>query len=121
MSLFQAGQPRTGGRARGVRNKIAHAFLTDLLEEWSAGGREALRIARIEDPVRFSAMVASLLPKEMSIEVGPLQEISDDQLTAYLEHAERELEHRRRSIEGREDEKTGRGPAPLLLSVSQAK
>src|SRR5262245_65788033 len=116
--MFQKGQ---GGRPRGVRNRLSAAFLNDLLAEWAEGGRQALRIARIEDPVRFSAMVAALLPREMMIEVGPLQEISDDQLTAYLEYAERELEHRRRSIESREDAETDRGPAPILLSVSQAK
>src|SRR5262249_7281929 len=116
--MFQKGQ---GGRPRGVRNKLSAAFLHDLLEEWTEGGRQALKIARIEDPVRFSVMVASLLPKEMLLEVGPLQEISDDQLTAYLEYAERELEHRRRSIESREDAETDGRPAPLLLSVSQAK
>src|SRR5262245_23768760 len=95
---FQKGQ---GGRQRGARNRLGAAFLNDLLEEWQAGGREALRIARIEDPVRFSAMVASLLPKEMTIEVGPVQEIPDDKLIAYIEYTERELERRAISIESR--------------------
>src|SRR5262249_18095032 len=36
--VFQKGQ---GGRPRGVRNKLSAAFLHDLLEEWTEGGRQA--------------------------------------------------------------------------------
>lgn len=117
MTLFQPGQPKTGGRAKGVRNKLSHAFLTDLLEEWSAGGREALRIARVEDPVRFSIMVASLLPKEMTLEVGPLQELPEDKLIAYIEYTERELERRALSIESREESQRDGVEAELLPAL----
>jgi hypothetical protein len=117
MALFQPGQ---GGRPKGVRNKLSGAFLNDLLEEWNAGGREALRIARIEDPVRFSIMVASLLPKEMQIEVGPLQELSEDKLIAYIEYTERELAGRIERIESRANETTDGGQTPVLLSVSRS-
>jgi hypothetical protein len=116
---FQPGKPKTGGRQRGARNKLGAAFLNDLLEEWQEGGREALRIARLEDPVRFSAMVASLLPKEMTLEIGPLQELPDDRLIEYIEYAERQLERRAHSIESRE-ESQGDGEQALVLQTVQS-
>jgi hypothetical protein len=114
MSPFEKGMVKTGGRAKGVRNRLSAAFLNDLLEEWTIGGREALRIARMEDPVRFSIMVANLLPKEMQIEVGPLQELSEDKLIAYIEYTERELERRALSIESRTESQADREPVELL-------
>jgi len=119
--MFEKGMVKTGGRAKGVRNKLAGAFLNDLLEEWAIGGREALRIARVEDPVRFSIMVASLLPKEMQIEVGPLQELPEDKLIAYIEYTERELERRTLSLESRTESTADGGSAPVLLSLPETK
>jgi hypothetical protein len=67
MALFEKGHPKTGGRVKGTRNKIADQFLKDLLEEWNVGGRDAMKIAPVTDPVRFCVMVANLLPKELEI------------------------------------------------------
>ena len=80
--MFKKGQ---GGRPKGSRNKLNAAFLTDLCEEWREGGKEAIRIMRLERPAEFVKTVAYLMPKEMQIEVGPLQEISDERLIEYIE------------------------------------
>jgi hypothetical protein len=45
MADFYKGQAKLGGRKRGVRNRLSHAFLSDLMEEWAEHGRETLRIA----------------------------------------------------------------------------
>jgi hypothetical protein len=113
-------KPGQGGRMKGARNKLAKAFLDDLIEEWSLGGREALRIARLEDPVRFSIMVASLLPKEMTLEVGPLQELPDDRLVEYIEFTERQLAGRVERIEGRASETADGGQTPVLQTVQSS-
>ena len=86
MALFEKGHPKMGGRVKGTRNKIADQFLKDLLEEWNVGGRDAMKIARVNDPVRFCVMVANQLPKELEIAVGPLNEISDQELELFIEH-----------------------------------
>ena len=65
MALFAKGHPKTGGRVKGTRNKIADQFLKDLLEEWNVGGRDAMKIAPVTE--RFCVMVANLLPKELEI------------------------------------------------------
>jgi len=53
-------KPGQGGRMKGARNKISAAFLNDLLEEWSEGGREAMRIIRLERPSEFVKVVACI-------------------------------------------------------------
>jgi hypothetical protein len=76
--MFEKGQ---GGRRRGARNKLSHAFVMDLLEEWQAHGKEALKIARIEEPVSFCKMVAGILPKEFELSTETsLSELTDQDL-----------------------------------------
>src|SRR5262245_65486993 len=107
------------GRPKGSRNRLSQEFLNDLLEEWREGGREAMRIMRLERPAEFVKVVGSILPKELTVEVGPLQEISDDRLLEYIEYTERQLERRTLSIEDRTESQADRGPAPILSPVSE--
>jgi hypothetical protein len=57
----------------GSRTKLSNSFLNDLHAEWEAGGRDALKIARIEKPVEFCRMVAQLMPQEFGIESQTLE------------------------------------------------
>jgi hypothetical protein len=66
---FVIGDPRAG-RPAGAKTKITRAFLTDLLAEWEIGGRDAMRIFRIESPDRFCIMVGSLVPRELLLETA---------------------------------------------------
>lgn len=60
---FQKGQPKTGGRAKGIRNKISDAFLKNLHEEWQRSGQATLRILAVEQPAAFAHLVAKILPQ----------------------------------------------------------
>src|SRR5215510_15350682 len=91
MSLFQPGQPKTGGRARGVKNRLSHAFLTALAEDFEQHGVEAIRICRVERPNEYLRVIAHLMPKELEVTVGPLQEVSDVELEKLIEHARTKL------------------------------
>jgi hypothetical protein len=53
MALFTPGQPKTGGRARGVKNRLSHAFLTALAEDFEKHGIEAIKICRMEKPNEY--------------------------------------------------------------------
>jgi hypothetical protein len=86
MSLFNKGQPKTGGRARGVKNRLSHAFLTALVEDFEKHGIEAIKICRVEKPNEYLRVIAHLMPKELEIAIGPLQEISDQELETLIEH-----------------------------------
>jgi hypothetical protein len=93
MSLFEKGQPKTGGRARGTKNKLSHAFLTDLLADYEAHGAETIRICRVERPVEYIKMIAGLLPKEFEITDSRLNELSDEELDVLIGNLRARIRH----------------------------
>ena len=84
MSLFEKGRPKTGGRARGAKNRLSHAFLTALTEDFEQHGVEALKIARIEKPVEYIRIVAGLMPRELEIMDSRLTDLSDEELDVFI-------------------------------------
>jgi len=79
---FVKGDPRAG-RKPGSKVRLTNTFLSDVLDEWEKGGKDALRIVRIENPDRFCVMVASLVPRELLIE-GVASDLDDDELDAMI-------------------------------------
>jgi hypothetical protein len=59
---FQKGREKTGGRAKGTRNKISEAFLKDLHAEWERSGPATLKILAVENPAAFAGLAAKVLP-----------------------------------------------------------
>lgn len=78
----QSGNP--AGRPKGARNKLAESFLADVLEEWEANGKVAISDMREKSPGDFVKMVASLLPKDVNLNVNNLSELSDDELLSEM-------------------------------------
>lgn len=75
-----------GGRPLGARNKLAEAFLGDVLNEWSTHGAAAISDMREKNPGDFCKMVASLCPKEMTLNLNDsLSELTDDELRGQLQ------------------------------------
>ena len=102
--MFEKGMQKIGGRAKGVKNKLSHKFLTDLLADYEAHGAEAIKICRIEEPVRYVQMIAALLPKELEISETHLMQIPDDELDTFIEFARRRIAERALCIGVRTDE-----------------
>jgi len=74
-----------GGRPAGSRNRITSAFLTDLLEAWQRDGKAALRVMAKQDPTRFVQCVATLMPRQVELDVnGPLSEMTDEEVADAL-------------------------------------
>jgi hypothetical protein len=108
--LFQAGHT---GRPTGTRNKLQADFLRDLAEAWARDGADALRVMIAEQPSDFVRVCASLMPREVSLDIGgPLTELSDDELFETLQ-AVRELRARMIEADG-----TQRGE-PVLITESK--
>src|SRR6516164_7625421 len=84
MTLFEKGQPKTGGRAKGAKNRLSHAFLSALAEDFEQHGVETLKIARIERPVEYIKVVAGLMPKEFEIMDSRLADLSDEELDVFI-------------------------------------
>src|SRR5262249_36473149 len=101
---FLGGRKKTGGRAKGVKNRLSHAFLEALEKDFTEGGAEAIKIARIERPVEYAKMIAGLLPRELEITETQLMQIPDEELDAFIEFARRRITERALSFASREDE-----------------
>jgi hypothetical protein len=61
----QSGNPK--GRAEGTRVKLGENFLRDAFAAWTQHGVKALETMAIEEPGKFSSMIAGLLPKEFNV------------------------------------------------------
>jgi hypothetical protein len=71
--LFQPGNTG-GGRPLGSRNKLQGDFLKALAADF----------ARVEKPVEYLKLIASVLPKELVIEQNALSDLSDEEIAAHL-------------------------------------
>lgn len=95
MAKFQKGHkppvnPRTGKSGPApVRVNLPNELKRRLSEHFAEIGHRAIDIVFKEDPATYLRIVASLVPKELFIahaNVGPLGELSDEQLLETLEH-----------------------------------
>src|SRR5262249_47846322 len=94
MSLFEKGKPKTGGRAKGARNKLSVAFLEAFAADFEEHGAEVIKIVRVEKPSEYLKTAAYLMPKEFEISETRLMEIPDDELDAFIEFARRRIAER---------------------------
>jgi hypothetical protein len=64
---FAPGNP---GRPKGARHKLSEMFVKTVLKDFEEFGAPAVVLARMEDPLGYMRVVASLLPKELTAENG---------------------------------------------------
>jgi hypothetical protein len=77
---FQPGN-RLGGRPLGSRNRLTETALQMLGEHFAEFGKEAIDRVYREQPGTYLKIVASLLPRQVSIEkLSPLHDLSDEEL-----------------------------------------
>jgi hypothetical protein len=55
------------GRPKGSKNKFAEDYWADLHDIWAEHGKSAMLIAIKTDPVKFCAMAAGVLPKDVNV------------------------------------------------------
>ncbi len=80
---FQKGH-KGPGRAKGARNRIAYKLIEALEKDFQEHGEEAVKIARIERPVEYLKIIASVIPKEFEIIDSRLNELSDEELDEFI-------------------------------------
>ena len=78
----QSGNP--AGRPRGSRNRLGEAFVDDLFADWRENGSQVIVAVRKADPSTYLRVVASILPKELSVTKATLDDVTDDELLEYL-------------------------------------
>lgn len=74
---FKAGNP---GRPKGSRNKLGEQFIEDLYADWQAHGVDTLARVRDEKPDQYLKVVASILPKDLNVNINHMDDLTDDQL-----------------------------------------
>lgn len=74
---FKPGNP---GRPKGARNKLGEQFIADLYEDWQKHGVETLARVRDEKPDQYLKVVASILPKDLNVNINQMDDLTDEQL-----------------------------------------
>lgn len=74
---FKPGNP---GRPKGARNKLGEAFLEDMLAAWESQGPAAIQTVIDKRPQDFLRVVASILPRDINLNVSQLDTMTDEQL-----------------------------------------
>lgn len=78
---FVAGWAGGPGRPPGSRSKLSETFLHTLAEDFREHGAAVIEQVRRERPHHYLSVVASLCPRQLSVEkVSPLGELSDAEL-----------------------------------------
>lgn len=78
----QSGNP--AGRPKGSRNKLGEAFLSDMQADWVKHGSKAIEKVREEKPDAYLKVVASILPRDLNVNVNKFDDMTDDQLIERL-------------------------------------
>jgi hypothetical protein len=78
---FKPGNP---GRPKGSRNKLGEAFIADLFATWQKRGLSAIERVIDEKPEAYLKVIASLLPKNVNLNHGHLDDLTDEQLMRKL-------------------------------------
>jgi hypothetical protein len=101
--LFQKGNNfNPGGRPRGSRNRFAAQFIKDFLKEWEQSGPDALRILAKEEPAKFVAIAAAIIPRDFTLEIETVAaELSDEQLEQMIAKLRSELDPPMKLIEAK--------------------
>jgi hypothetical protein len=101
---FEKGREKTGGRAKGARNRLSQSFLEAFATDFEEHGAAVIKIVRMEKPVEYLKTAAYLMPKEIDYTETHLMQIDDNELDAFIEFARQRLAQRALSAGVREGE-----------------
>lgn len=119
---FLPGNGGNGGRHKGARNRLHADFIQALLDHFHMReapqaadslprGQAAIEIVFREDPRAYLKLIASVLPKEYSIESNRFDDVGDDELAAIINDLRQKAFERER---GEGTASGGSGTAPAL-------
>lgn len=106
---FLPGNNGGPGRPKGARNKLGEDFLQDMHDAWQEQGKKVIARVIEERPQDYLKVVASLLPRDVNLNVNNLDDATDDELVQRL----RDLDAIIRPFlgsEGSGDDRQGTGP-----------
>jgi uncharacterized protein DUF5681 len=74
----QSGNP--AGRPKGSRNALGEAFIEAMHADFEAHGVAAIVQVREEKPDQYLKVIASILPKDLNVNINQMDDLTDDQL-----------------------------------------
>lgn len=74
----QSGNPK--GREKGSRNKLGEEFIEALQADFKDHGKDAIIKVRTEKPDQYLKVIASIVPKDLNVNVNNFDGLSDDEL-----------------------------------------
>lgn len=85
---FVAGNGGNGGRPKGARAKLGELFIQALKDDFEANGVEAIIKVRDEKPDAYLKVIASLMPKDLNLNINPMEDATDAELVQRLRDLE---------------------------------
>jgi hypothetical protein len=82
---FVAGNGGNGGRPKGSRNQLGEAFVADLYASWLAHGFATIEKVRTTRPADYLKVIASILPKDVNVNVSAVESMNQDELRSTIE------------------------------------
>lgn len=70
----QSGNPT--GRPKGARSKLGEDFVKALQQDFKAHGISVIEKVREDKPDAYLKVIASILPKEVTVNINPLDEFN---------------------------------------------
>lgn len=74
---FLVGHSGNGGRKKGARSKLGEAFLEAMHDDFNENGPETIVRVREERPHEYLKVIASLLPRDVKLEIDASQAFQD--------------------------------------------
>lgn len=79
--LFKPGQSgNPAGRPKGARSKLGEAFIEAMHADFEQHGVAAIAKVRDEKPDQYLKVIASILPKDLNVNINNMDDLTDDQL-----------------------------------------
>lgn len=78
----ESGNPK--GRPKGSRNKLGEAFLEAMHADFEQHGVSAIVEVRETKPDAYLKVIASILPKDLNVNVNNMDTMTDDELIARI-------------------------------------
>jgi hypothetical protein len=83
----EPGRPAGNPRKPGARHHLSQRFFEEILDDWRTNGPTAIAITRSKDPAKYLQVIASVLPRQVDVSVGILDELrnaTDDEVMSML-------------------------------------